>query len=193
MTYTDRTRLRTPNPPCSRGFTLIELIILLAIISILFRFGVPAFNNISHDSRMTAHINTMVTSFNLARSEAVKRNKNIVICPNDDGQCAKRAHWHNGWIMFVDDDMDREYDDDAEEIIFIEAAKSDIEITSSRYRRRVVFRSIGTSAGSNAYYLFCDQRGADGARAVVLSNTGRARVVTQRADGKAWKCSNGKA
>lgn len=191
MTNVNRARLSTRSSS-AHGFTLIELIIVVAIISILFKFGMPAFSNLTLDNRMTAHINTMVASFNLARSEAVKRNKNIVICPNDDGECAKRPYWHKGWMMFVDNNKDREFDKRDEEIIFIEAAKSDIEITSSRYRRRVVFRSIGTSAGSNAYYLFCDQRGADEARAIVLSNTGRTRVVTERADGKAWKCGNTK-
>jgi len=170
------------------GVTLIELIIVLAIISILFRFGIPAFQDITANSRMTTQLNTMVTSFNLARSEAIKRNQNVVLCPNDDGSCARQPHWHKGWLMFVDDNYDREFDDE-EEIIYIEAARENIEITSSRYRRRVVFNAMGTSAGSNASYIFCDQRGPSKARAIILSNGGRARVASKKANGKNWKCS----
>ena len=185
---TDRNcpRLRK-RPPCLNGFTLIELILVLAIIAITFRFALPTFQAIIADTRMTAQLNTMITSFNLARSEAVKRKKNVVLCPNDSGRCARVPHWHNGWLMFVDDDYDRELDD-KEEIIYIEAARENIEIISSRYRRRVVFNAMGTSAGSNASYVFCDQRGPSKARAVILSNGGRARTAALRSDGKGWKC-----
>ncbi len=170
------------------GFTLIELIIVLAIASILFRFAMPAFQNLIANSRMTTQINTMITSFNLARSEAVKRHDTVVLCPNNEGRCAKLPHWHNGWLIFVDKDFDRELDD-GEEIIYIEGAKKEIEITSSRYRRRVVFRNLGSSAGSNASFIFCDHRGSSKARAIVLSNSGRARIAAKKSDGKAWKCS----
>jgi len=189
MVITNRIRARSRiQLPLSHGFTLVELIILLAIVSILFRFGIPAFQDIKMNSHMTSQINTMVTSFNLARSEAVKRHHTVVLCPNDEGSCARQPHWHNGWLMFVDKDLNREIDD-GEEIIFVEAAKQDLEITSSRYRRRVVFRNLGSSAGSNASFIFCDQRGAEKARAIILSNTGRARVALKKSDGKAWKCS----
>jgi len=178
---------RQTQPVNQRGFTLIELIIVLAILSVLFHFAAPSFQNIGANSRMTSHINTMVASFNYARSEAVKRQHNVVICPNDDGSCARQPHWHNGWLMFIDENFNREIDQE-EEIIYVEAAKKNIEITSSRYRRRVVFRSLGTSAGSNASYVFCDHRGSEDARAIVLSNTGRPRVADKRSDGKDWKC-----
>ncbi len=184
MVITQKNRARSRN----QGFTLIELIILLAIVSILFRFGMPAFQDMIANNRMTTQINAMVSSFNLARSEAVKRNRNIVLCPNNEGICAKQPHWHNGWLMFVDNNFDREFDDD-EEIIYIEAAKENIEITSSRYRRRVVFHALGSAAGSNASYVFCDQRGPSKARAVILSNGGRARIAPRKSDGKEWKCS----
>ena len=178
--------LQIPRSNC-RGFTLIELIPVLAILSVLFHFAAPSFQNFGANSRMTSHINTMVASFNHARSEAVKRHHNVVICPNDEGSCAKQPHWHNGWLMFIDENFNREIDK-GEEIIYVEAAKKNIEIISSRYRRRVVFRSLGTSAGSNASYVFCDQRGSENARAIILSNSGRARVADKRSDGKDWKC-----
>ena len=172
---------------CQRGLTLIELIIVLAILSVLFHLAAPSFQNIGANSRMTSHINTMVSSFNYARNEAVKRHHNVVICPNDDGSCARQPHWHNGWLMFIDENFNREIDM-GEEIIYVETAKNNIEITSSRYRRRVVFRSLGFSPGSNASYIFCDHRGSTNARAIILSNSGRARVADKRSDGKDWKC-----
>lgn len=189
MTEKNRARLHI-HKPRPQGFTLIELIIFLAIVAILFRFGTPAFQDLTMENRMATQINMMVSSFNLARSEAVKRHQNVVLCPNNAGQCAKQPYWHNGWLMFVDNNFDREFDAD-EEIIYIEAAKENIEITSSRYRRRVVFRTLGSSAGSNASFIFCDQRGTSEARAIILSNSGRARVAEKQSDGKEWKCNYG--
>lgn len=183
----DDSSLRFSSLNC-HGFTLIELVIVLAIFSILFHLAAPTFQNIGANSRMTTQINTMVASFNYAKSEAVKRHHNVVICPNDDGSCARQPHWHNGWLMFIDENFDREIDQD-EEIIYVEAAKENIEIISSRYRRRVVFRNQGTSAGSNGSYIFCDQRGNSKARAIVLSNTGRARIANKQLDGKDWRCN----
>ncbi|VAW84894.1 hypothetical protein MNBD_GAMMA17-1261 [hydrothermal vent metagenome] len=170
-----------------RGFTLIELVIILAIFSILFHLATPTFQNIAANSRMTTQINTMVTSFNYARSEAIKRHHNTVICPNDDGHCARQPHWHNGWLIFIDENFNRELEQE-EEVIYVEAAKKNIEIISSRYRKRVVFRSKGYSYGSNASFIFCDQRGSVNARAIVLSNSGRARIADKKSDGKDWEC-----
>lgn len=181
-----RLSLQTRHHDC-RGFTLIELIIVLAIFSILFHLASPNFQNIAANSRMTTQINTLVTSFNYARSEAVKRHHNVVICPNNDGSCAPQPHWHNGWLMFIDENFNRELEQ-REEVIYVEAAKQNIEITSSRYRRRVVFRSTGHAYGSNASFVFCDQRGSTKARAIVLSNTGRTRIADKKTDGKDWEC-----
>jgi len=181
-----RLSLPIPHHDC-RGFTLIELVIVLAIFSILFHFAAPTFQNIVADSRMTTQINTMATSFNYAKSEAIKRHHNTVICPNDNGSCARQSHWHNGWLIFIDENFNRELEQE-EEVIYVEAAKKNIKITSSRYRKRVVFRSKGYSYGSNASFIFCDQRGSTNARAIVLSNTGRTRIADKQSDGKDWQC-----
>ncbi len=181
-----RLSLPIPHHDC-RGFTLIELVIVLAILSILFHLAAPTFQYIGANSRMATQMNTMVTSFNYARSEAIKRHHNMVICPNDDGSCARQPHWHNGWLIFIDENFSRELEP-GEEVIYVEAAKKNIKITSSRYRKRVVFRSKGYSYGSNASFIFCDQRGSVNARAVVLSNTGRTRIADKKSDGKDWKC-----
>ncbi len=160
---------------------------MLAIFSILFYQATPMLQNIGANSRMTAQVNTMVTSFNYARSEAIQRHRNLVICPNDDGSCARQPHWHNGWLIFIDENFNREFEQ-GEEIIYVEAAKKNIKITSSRYRKRIVFRSEGYSYGSNASFIFCDQRGSVNARAIILSNTGRTRIADKKSDGKDWKC-----
>ena len=56
----------------SSGFTLVELMITLAIAGILVAVGIPSFNSTISDSRLTSYANEFVTALNLARSEAIK-------------------------------------------------------------------------------------------------------------------------
>jgi len=79
------------------GFTFIELIVLVAIIAIIATVGIPSFNNLLRDTSIRADANTLVSSINLARSEAIRRGSLVWMNPssNDD--------WQAGWDVRVDD------------------------------------------------------------------------------------------
>lgn len=77
------------------GFSLIELIVTLAIVAIVMMIGVPNFNSAIQNSRLTTTANELVTGFHLARSESVKRNQNVVVSAIND-------NWQNGYRVFVD-------------------------------------------------------------------------------------------
>jgi type IV fimbrial biogenesis protein FimT len=87
------------------GFTLIELIITLAIAAIVVTIGIPSFQGMMRNNRVAAHTNDFLSSLNLARSEAIKRGVGwrVVMCPGTQAGCAGTA-WGNGWIVFVDAD-----------------------------------------------------------------------------------------
>ncbi len=68
--------------------------------------GIPSFFDLIQNNRMTVENNKLISSLLLARSEAVKRQYEVVLCPsaNDTG-CT--GNWtDNNWIVFVDDDDD---------------------------------------------------------------------------------------
>lgn len=67
-----------------QGFTLVELVITLALAVILFGVGVPAINSMIQGNRLTSSANNMVASLLLARSEAVKRQVQVSVCPSAD-------------------------------------------------------------------------------------------------------------
>ena len=86
-----------------RGFTLIELMITLAIAAILLTVGVPSFQSMMRNNRAATHMNEMITALNLARSEAAKRGLRVSLCPStNQAACTGGTSWNNGWIVFID-------------------------------------------------------------------------------------------
>ena len=69
--------------PCrARGFTIVELMITVAVAAILLIIAVPSFNNIINSNRLTTATNTLVNALNTARMEAIKRNASVQFCSN---------------------------------------------------------------------------------------------------------------
>jgi type IV fimbrial biogenesis protein FimT len=89
------------------GFTLIELMVTIAIAVILITSAVPGFQSFIQNNRLSTTTHQLVTSLNLARSEAVKRGKQVTVCKSDNSStCTNANGWDQGWIVFVDEDGD---------------------------------------------------------------------------------------
>jgi len=85
------------------GFTLLELMIVVAIAGIVMAIGVPSFQSITTTNRIAANTNELITALNLARSEAVKRSAAVSVCKSADGAiCTTSGDWDQGWIVYVD-------------------------------------------------------------------------------------------
>ncbi|MBL8268257.1 GspH/FimT family pseudopilin [Steroidobacter sp.] len=94
-----------PTHTRAAGFTIIELMITVAVASILLAIGVPAFNDIIRNSRIATQTNTLVGALNYARGESAVRGMPISICAanNDRTGCQSGAtSWVNGWVIFTD-------------------------------------------------------------------------------------------
>lgn len=74
-----------------RGFTLLELMVTVAVLAILLTVGIPGFGDLVRNNRVTAQTNQLITAINIARTEAVKRGRNVqvAVAPAGDGWSAE--------------------------------------------------------------------------------------------------------
>ena len=86
------------------GFTLIELMLSVALVGILLSIAIPSFQSVIQRNRATAQANNLLVAFNLARSEAIKRGEATQICPSSDSDppnCTGGTDWRVGWLVRV--------------------------------------------------------------------------------------------
>ena len=75
----------------------------ILVLAILLGFAVPTFREFTRNNSVTAAQNDLVTSLNLARSEALRRSRPVSVCASADGTtCGAATDWQTGWIVFTD-------------------------------------------------------------------------------------------
>lgn len=172
------------------AFTLIELLMTLAVAALLATVAVPTMQRLLVEQRMTSQVNTLITHLSLGRSEAVMRNRQVVLCKSADGTvCSPRARWTQGWILFSDDDRN-ERRGPRETLLRRHGPLPpglSLDYAGFPSDRYMTFEATGIS-NANGTFVFCDGRGAAAATAVIVSKTGRARTAKGRAGGQPLRC-----
>jgi len=133
------------NPKSTSGFTLLELIIAISIAGILMAMAIPSFNNVIRNNRLTTYTNELVTSLNLARSEAVKRGVSVSVRRIASGT---GTYWGtSGWNVFVDNDEDGILDTGEEVLRTYPALPAPFTLAGSNtnFLNFVRFKADGTS------------------------------------------------
>lgn len=87
--------------PTARGFTLVELMVTVAVLAILLGVAAPSFTSMTRRNRLTAAANELVATLQLAKMEAIRRNSRVVLCPSTDGSACSGGDWSR-LIVFVD-------------------------------------------------------------------------------------------
>jgi len=181
------------------GFTLMELMIAVAIVGILLTVGVPSMKTFLQSNQLIATTNELLSAIHVARSEAIKLNKSVTVCASSNGtSCAssESGNWRKGWIVFADANRDfigtgvacvntatdcllrshEEVDDPQLSVLGIYADGA--EITSFTFTSRGLPRDKNLNAQSGVFSLcsFDASNAVIRSRAVVLSLSGRVRV-----------------
>lgn len=172
------------------GFTLIELMICLAIVAVLFGVALPAFSNGIDAARASDARSALLASLMTASHKGALTGHRSVLCPSADGTACADASpdWSLGWIGFLDRNGNRERDD-AETIFHHQPAlAAGVRLRSTAGRTRIVFQGNGGNAGSNVTFTLCDGRGPARAQSLVLNNRGRLREGSPTAANIAATC-----
>lgn len=86
-----------------RGFSLVELMVVFAILGLLLSLSVPSIGTVLETQRVRSASNRLLSDLHLVRSEAIKHNGRVVICKSTDGvQCNALGQWNQGWVVFHD-------------------------------------------------------------------------------------------
>jgi type IV fimbrial biogenesis protein FimT len=159
-----------------RGFTLIELILSLAVAAVLLGMAIPALHGTLRRSRSRTTANALANALRTTRMLAISHNQRALLCPSHDGRhCSGDALWRNGWIVGVDRMRDGQPDDTP--AMTWPALPASLRVVGSRGRRRVYFQPNGRSPGSNLSLLVCPVHPQDSRiLRVVVSNVGRVRI-----------------
>jgi type IV fimbrial biogenesis protein FimT len=158
------------------GITLIETIIVLAVVAIIAAIGLPSLQGTLSGTHATAVGNRLLTDMARARSEAIMSRYPTVICPSrDNSTCSGASDWSNGWIVFVDRDGNDQRSS-SEQLLSVVSASDlgGLHVATTAGRTRMRYLPDGGSGGTNLSLSVCD--GSRLARKVVVNVSGRVRI-----------------
>jgi len=159
-----------------RGLTVIELMLTLSVIAVVASLAVPSFSDLIQRQRIVAAANQLVAGINLTRQRAVMDNAITRICPSVSGlDCDAGNRWDRGWIIFRDPNNQRR--PESPELVLHVGAPLDELHSDSAGRTGIRYLPSGFATGTNLTIKLCDPHNPDNARAVIVSNSGRARVA----------------
>ena len=91
----------------SKGFTLIELMVVLSITAILVTLAAPSLKQLIQSSTMSSTVNAFLADMRYARSESIRRGGGVVMCRSNNPEAANAScgtgstvGWESGWIIF---------------------------------------------------------------------------------------------
>lgn len=157
----------------------MELMVTLAVASILLSVGVPTFRGVIMDNRLVTRANEFVSSVSAARSYAIRYQRSATICAtaNFDAAvptCDATTDWSNGWIVWVD--KDRDTITDADEIISVHEPLPDSSTFSSTGASQFTYDARGFSTVAGDELTLCDDRTSETGRLIRINNVGRTSV-----------------
>ena len=173
----------------TRGWTLIELLIVLALASLLFGLAVPAVSGGIEAARASDARAQLEISLASASNHAAITGVRGVLCPSSNGQeCDDTPDWSAGWLVFLDSNANRELEGGERVLKVQPALHGRVHLRSTAGRTRIVFQGNGGNAGSNATFTLCDGRGPGKAQALVMANAGTLRDGAPTAANLAATC-----
>jgi type IV fimbrial biogenesis protein FimT len=165
-----------------RGFTLVELMIAIAVGAIILVAALPSFSAVLHKNRISTATSQLYVSLNTARSEAIKRRESVSVCPSTDSSSCDTSDidWSDGWLIFEDPDEDRLRQSGESIIRLVESLHSGIDIAvENNVESGVKFNPTGDAFGTFGEFRICHSNSNVSSKAIRVSATGRVESETR--------------
>ena len=172
------------------GYTLIELLITLAILSVLALNVFPNISALLAQERSIILSNKLASALAYARTESVTKQLTILTCQSDDGtQCSRSEDWHNGWIIFADKNANKQRDPEENLLYVVPAAENGtkVKFRGSAGIRHYVKYKPGGEAFPNGSFIICNPDIGIGS-ALIITHSGRVRLSKVQTNGSAITC-----
>ncbi len=180
------------SPPIIRGFTLMELMVAMALLAIIATLAVPAMGDFIQRNRLSSQVNGLVASLSMARNHAVTRRREVVVCKQSGSElCDSSAEWQQGWVVFTDLNRDRQRQAD-EPLLQAHGpldSPTSVDFRAFGSSTYIVYYPNGIPRSSNGSFTFCAGTNSSTARVLIMSKTGRLRVSNTYSDGSEPDCS----
>ncbi len=159
------------------GLTVIEALIVLAIVGVLLALGLPALSDLVEDQQLISDSNDLFASLFTARSEAVTRNEVVSMCKIATATptaCASGSSWQSGWNIFVDENFDGTADLGEEILSTYMGMSANSAVTSAAFANSISYNPNGSSNNNGSFTICVSDNSA---RDILINATGRPRIA----------------
>lgn len=184
----------------SLGITITEMLVALAIAAVMTGLALPAFQGLVQQNRAAAALNQLLGALQSARHAAITLRTAVTLCPSAvPSECGARDTWHQGTLMFADDDADGRRDANEQILRWLPgfSDRSRIYWRSFRNRSYLQIKPSGMTDWQNGHLLYCPPDGNPRyAREVIINAQARPRNapdadhdgIAEDADGRPLRC-----
>lgn len=175
-----RRRVERAGAASVRGFTLLELLVALAVAAILATLAVPSFGSLRRAAALATTTNELLAALHFARSSAVRRGVPVTLCLSSDGHAclASAQGLAGGWLVFEQPEA-KVSDDASPPESILRSFRLPESLFLQGTRPAVTFWPF-TRAGTTSTFALCDPHAEGRGRAIIVSQTGRPRVSTEK-------------